>query len=71
MIGKQFVTQHAIAVVEFAMELAGGVGFSRSAGLERKFREIQAARYRPLQSGPQAQCAGTMAPDFRSIAFIE
>ena len=61
MIGKQLVTRHAIAAVEFAMELAGGAGFYRSAGLERKFRDIQAARYHPLQSGPQAQYAGTMA----------
>ena len=52
MIGKQLATRHAIAAVEFAMELAG---------LERKFRDIQAARYHPLQSGPQAQYAGTMA----------
>ena len=61
MIGKQLVTRHAIAAVEFAMELAGGAGFYRSAGLERKFRDIQAARYHPLQSGPQAQYAGAMA----------
>ena len=33
MIGKQLVTRHAIAAVEFAMELAGGAGFYRSAGL--------------------------------------
>ncbi len=61
MIGKQIFTRHALAAVEFAMELAGGAGFYRSAGLERKFRDIQAARYHPLQSGPQAQYAGTMA----------
>jgi alkylation response protein AidB-like acyl-CoA dehydrogenase len=61
MIGKQLVTRHAIAAVELAMQLAGGVGFYRSAGLERKFRDIQAARYHPLQSGPQAAYAGAMA----------
>jgi indole-3-acetate monooxygenase len=61
MIGRHLVARHAIAAVEFAMELAGGIGFYRSAGLERKFRDIQAARYHPLQSGPQAQYAGTMA----------
>ena len=32
------------------MELAGGAGFYRAAGLERRFRDIQAARYRPLQA---------------------
>ena len=61
MIGRQLVARHAIAAVDLAMELAGGAGFYRSAGLERKFRDIQAARYHPLQSGPQAQYAGTMA----------
>ena len=61
MTGKQLVTQHAIAAVELAMELAGGAGFYRAAGLERCFRDIQAARYHPLQSGAQAQYAGAMA----------
>jgi alkylation response protein AidB-like acyl-CoA dehydrogenase len=61
MIGRQLEARHAIAAVDLAMELAGGAGFYRSAGLERKFRDIQAARYHPLQSGPQAQYAGTMA----------
>jgi alkylation response protein AidB-like acyl-CoA dehydrogenase len=61
MIGKELVTRHAIAAVEYAMEAAGGAGFYRSAGLERKFRDIQAARYHPLQSGPQAEYAGAMA----------
>jgi alkylation response protein AidB-like acyl-CoA dehydrogenase len=61
MTGKQLVTRHAIAAVELAMELAGGAGFYRTAGLERCFRDIQAARYHPLQAGPQAQYAGAMA----------
>jgi indole-3-acetate monooxygenase len=61
MIGKHLVARHAIAAVEYAMELAGGAGFYRSVGLERKFRDIQAARYHPLQSGPQAEYAGAMA----------
>src|SRR5262245_13784659 len=61
MIGKALVARHAIAAVEYAMELAGGAGFYRAAGLERRFRDIQAARYHPLQSGPQAEYAGAMA----------
>jgi alkylation response protein AidB-like acyl-CoA dehydrogenase len=61
MIGRQLVARHAITAVDLAMELAGGAGFYRSANLERKFRDIQAARYHPLQSGPQAQYAGAMA----------
>lgn len=61
MIGRQLVARHAIAAVEHAMELGGGAGFYRSAGLERRFRDIQAARYHPLQAGPQAEYAGSMA----------
>jgi alkylation response protein AidB-like acyl-CoA dehydrogenase len=61
MIGKQLVTRHAIAAVEYAMELAGGAGFFRSSGLERRFRDIQAARYHPLRAGAQAEYAGAMA----------
>lgn len=61
MIGRQLAACHAIRSVEFAMELAGGAGFYRAAGLERRFRDIQAARYHPLQAGPQTEYAGAMA----------
>ncbi len=61
MMGRQLVERHAIASVEYAMQLAGGAGFYRAAGLERSFRDIQAARYHPLQAGPQAEYAGCMA----------
>jgi len=61
MIGRQLVGQNAIRAVELAMEAAGGAGFYRAQGLERRFRDIQAARYHPLQSGPQAEYAGAMA----------
>lgn len=61
MIGRQLVARHAIASVEYAMELAGGAGFYRAAGLERRFRDIQAARYHPLQTGPQLEYTGSMA----------
>ncbi len=61
MTAKELLTRHAIASVEYAMELAGGAGFYRSAGLERKFRDVQGARYHPLQAGPQTEFAGAMA----------
>ena len=61
MIGRQLVARHAIEAVELAMEVAGGAGFYRAAGLERRFRDIQGARYHPLQSGTQAEYAGAMA----------
>ncbi len=61
MIGKQLATRHALAAVELAMELAGGAGFYRAAGLERRFRDIQGVRYHPLQAGPQTEYAGSIA----------
>jgi alkylation response protein AidB-like acyl-CoA dehydrogenase len=61
MIGRRLVEEGAIGTVEFAMELAGGVGFHRAAGLERRFRDVQAARYHPLQKDAQAEYAGAMA----------
>jgi len=61
MIGRGLVARHAIAAVEYAMELAGGAGFYRAAGLERRFRDVQAARYHPLLSNVQAEYAGALA----------
>ena len=61
MIGRTLVARHAIAAVELAMELAGGASFYRATGLERRFRDIQGARFHPLQSGPQAHYAGATA----------
>ncbi len=61
MIGRSLVARHGLEVVELAMELAGGASFYREKGLERRFRDMQGARFHPLQSGPQAQYAGAMA----------
>ncbi|MDY0872147.1 acyl-CoA dehydrogenase family protein [Dongia rigui] len=61
MMGRTLVARHAIAAVELAMEAAGGAGFYRDAGLERLFRDIQGARFHPMQQGPQATYAGRMA----------
>jgi alkylation response protein AidB-like acyl-CoA dehydrogenase len=61
MIGRTLVAEHAIKAVELAMELAGGAGFFRVNGLERLFRDIQGARFHPMQAGPQARYAGSIA----------
>jgi alkylation response protein AidB-like acyl-CoA dehydrogenase len=63
MIGRTLVAKHAIKTVELALELAGGAGFYRANGLERCFRDIQGARFHPLQQGPQARYAGSLALD--------
>jgi acyl-CoA dehydrogenase len=43
---------------EKALELGGGAGFYRSAGLERCFRDIQGARYHPIPEKAQTLLAG-------------
>jgi alkylation response protein AidB-like acyl-CoA dehydrogenase len=61
MTGRTLVGRAAIATVERAMEVAGGAGFYRGAGLERAFRDIQGARYHPLQEKPQLLYSGRLA----------
>jgi acyl-CoA dehydrogenase len=48
----------AIATVEKAMAVAGGASFYRSAGLERLFRDVQAARFHPLPERRQLEYTG-------------
>ena len=61
MIGRRLLANHAIKAVELAMEAAGGAAFYRASGLERCFRDIQGARYHPMQQAQQAEYAGAMA----------
>lgn len=44
---KVLATNACIATVTKAMEIVGGVGFFRDFGLERLFRDVQAAKYHP------------------------
>jgi acyl-CoA dehydrogenase len=53
--------QAAIDTVAKAMEVAGGAAFYRKLGLERAFRDIQAARFHPLQEKPQLDLTGRVA----------
>jgi len=46
--------------VEKAMEAAGGGAFYRSSPLERLFRDIQGARYHPVQEKPQVRYVGRL-----------
>ena len=64
MIGRTLVGQGAIRTVELALEAAGGAGFYRAPGLERAFRDVQGARFHPLQAKPQALLAGRVALDW-------
>ena len=58
---RQLTGRHAIATVEKALELSGGSAFYRKNALERMFRDVQAARFHPLQAKPQVDLAGRVA----------
>jgi len=61
MLGRQLVEQNAIRTVELAMEVAAGQGFYRAAGLERRFRDVQGARYHPMRREVQRLYTGSLA----------
>lgn len=55
---KQVVTDHAIAVVDKAVELSGGNAFFRRSPLERLARDVRAARFHPPAAPQSYQIAG-------------
>ena len=61
MAARTLAARGAIATVEKAMEVAGGPGFYRALGLERAWRDVQGARYHPLQEKPQTLYSGRVA----------
>ena len=61
MTAKTLATQSTIATVGKAMEVAGGAAFYRKLGLERAFRDVQAARFHPLQEKVQQRFAARIA----------
>lgn len=61
MIGRTQVGEAAIRTVELAMEVAGGAAFHRDLGLERAFRDVQGARFHPLQRKAQLRYTGRLA----------
>jgi acyl-CoA dehydrogenase len=61
MTGRAILARAVVHSVEKAMEVAGGAAFYRELGRERRFRDIQAARYHPLQEKAQLRYAGQIA----------
>ena len=55
---KTNVANACVGVVTRAMEIVGGQGFYRSFGLERLFRDVQAAKYHPLPERDQHRFLG-------------
>jgi acyl-CoA dehydrogenase len=60
-IAHTLTARAAVETVERAMELVGGGSFYRDLGLERAFRDVQGARFHPLQEMPQLELTGRMA----------
>jgi acyl-CoA dehydrogenase len=60
-VGRALAGRAVLRVVDKAMELAGGAGFYRAAGLERLYRDAQGARFHPLPDKPQRLYAGRLA----------
>jgi alkylation response protein AidB-like acyl-CoA dehydrogenase len=57
---RTILVNAATRTVEKALEASGGSGFYRRGGLERLFRDIQAARYHPLPEKPQTRLVGRL-----------
>lgn len=60
MTGRTLAGRAAIRTVEHAMEAAGGASFYRGP-IERAFRDVQGARFHPLQEQAQLQFSGRLA----------
>jgi acyl-CoA dehydrogenase len=58
LVRRTIVGNAVTATVQKALEVAGGPGFYRGTGLERAFRDIQAARYHPLPEKLQTRLTG-------------
>lgn len=61
---KRAMTEQMLSAANIAMDAAGGSAFYRAAGIEKLFRDIQAARYHPLTMQPQRRLAGRVALGF-------
>jgi alkylation response protein AidB-like acyl-CoA dehydrogenase len=61
LIRRTLIGNGVLRVVEKAMELAGGASYFRSAGLERLFRDVQAARFHPMTQKRQSLHTGKLA----------
>ena len=58
LIARTLAGRSALRTVEKAMEVVGGGSFYRKLGLERLFRDVQGARFHPLQEKRQLRYTG-------------
>jgi acyl-CoA dehydrogenase len=60
-LGRANLVPALMAVAERSLDVAQGTGFMRTGVIERLFRDLQAARFHPLQPHAQQDIAGRMA----------
>jgi acyl-CoA dehydrogenase len=58
---KRAMTESLLEAGSLALDVAGGSAFYRDNGIERLFRDLQAARYHPFTMLPQQRLAGRIA----------
>jgi acyl-CoA dehydrogenase len=58
---KTIAAESAIDTVRLAMDVAGGAGYLRPAGLERLYRDVHGALYHPLPASKQEVFCGRIA----------
>ena len=56
---KTLLAESAIELLRQSMEVCGGLAYRKSLGLERLFRDVQAARYHPLSKRDQYAFSGS------------
>ena len=61
LVRKTIVAEGVLATVEKALEVAGGAGFYRKAGLERLLRDAHGAQFHPLPAKRQHRFTGRIA----------
>ena len=68
LVRKTIVAEGVLATVEKALEVAGGAGFYRKAGLERLLRDAHGAQFHPLPAKRQQRFTGRIALGLDPIA---
>ncbi len=58
---RSLVVRSVLATADLALTAAGGGSYLRRSGIERLFRDVQAARFHPIPEGQQRRMAGRLA----------
>ena len=67
LVRKTVCANHVIATAEKALEVCGGAGFFRKAGLERLLRDAHAGQFHPLPEKRQQLFTGRLAMGLEPI----